>query len=154
MGAPSQQTALPHARDTYDLTSLSAYIEKAMPLLFQSGEYTGTITGTSGDPTITVQYKRVGDIVAVRVLAATNTSDANTYTITGAPTAIRPNQVQGDITMPSFTDNSVVETSGNVLAQMTSDGEIRFLRNGSLTGFTAAGSKGHGSFTMVYLLGL
>jgi hypothetical protein len=59
-----------------------------------SGTFTGTLTGYASGPTGTVSYKVMSGIVTLWVvLDVTGTSNANTLTMTGLPTVVRPGSI-------------------------------------------------------------
>lgn len=112
-----------------------------------TGSYTGTLTGISGtDPTGTINYVKVGNLVCVNIPNAgsglAGTSDTTSMTITGMPATIRPSATRV-CSFPSVGDNSaLIGDAEAVWAQVGTDGVITFYINGSATGFTASGTKG------------
>lgn len=105
------------------------------------GSYTGTLTGFGTDPSITVNFSINGDVVTLATGTATETSDATTMTITGAPTIIRPSSDLYCFSSVVTNNGSSVET----IVRMTATGVLSFTVNGSVTGFTASGTKGVGT---------
>lgn len=112
-----------------------------------TGTYTGTLTGFSGtDPTGTISYVKLGNLVSLTIPSAgsgfSGTSDAQSMTITGMPSDIRP-QAERVCAFPAVGDNSALIGDGEaVWAIVGTDGVITFYINGSDTGFTASGVKG------------
>lgn len=112
-----------------------------------SSSYVGAVTGCTTNPAPSIQYTHVGvsgagvttqGIVTVNIPAFTCTSNATTFTITGMPAASRPSTNQGAVVL-RVTDNG---TAAMNEARMLNTGAIEFLRNGSATGWTNAGTKG------------
>lgn len=128
-------------------------INRAFGNFFQYGSYTGSLTGCTTVPTVQIFFRKLGDVVVLRVEAQTGTSNANTFTITGAPSAITPTGTAEWMVLPQFTDNSVSENAGNVAVQMNSSGILVFARADSIIGFTNTGTKGiENPFVYVYMI--
>lgn len=106
-----------------------------------SGTYTGTLTGLTTSPTLVINYRRMGTLVCISFGSQSGTSNANTFTITGAPAGIRPASDSGYHSIPGVIDNGANSWSG-VAVQMTSGGVLQFSINGAAAGFTTSGSKG------------
>ncbi len=108
-----------------------------------SGQFTGTLTGCTTSPTATFFYMIVGSLVIVAMPAVplSAVSNSTSCTITGLPAFISP--VGGPYYFPftpgSFLDNTVIV---NDVSARVSGNVIQFVKNGSFTGFTAAGTKG------------
>ena len=116
-----------------------------------SGSYTGTATGISGTPTSTIYYRVVGNIVHLRIDGGfTGTSDATSFTITGAPVAIRPDNGTG-ATMAHVVNNGSFEAGGSVA--MGTNGTITVRRLGA-SNWTASGTKALDATAMSYFLTL
>jgi len=107
-----------------------------------SGSYTGTLTGCTTSPTITINYSIIGDVVIISTDDnVTGTSNSTSFTITGAPTAIRP--VTNDSALaPAVVTNNGSENNGGVFVFMSTSGTLTFMHSGTLTGFTSFGTKG------------
>lgn len=118
---------------------------------YDSGTYTGTLTGCTTAPTITIQYTRIGDSVVLQVPVQLATSNATSFTITGAPAALRPTGsiAAGFSNVYSFTNNGTLEY-GTVGVSMSNTGVLNFVRSGSASGFTNSGSKGASEFVFAY----
>lgn len=115
----------------------------------ESGSFVITATGFSGTaPNGTAYYARSGKIVCLFVPGLSGTSNANTFTLTGIPAAIRPTSLEPDALL-HLADNGI-DISG--MGRIKTTGIIELFRNFSSTGWTAAGAKATASFCMVYLL--
>jgi len=113
-----------------------------------SGSYTGTATGLTTSPTVTVNYKRVGNMVFVETRSSlTGTSNASTFTITGAPAGITPASATGEGIVQVY-DNGTGQ-AGTVFMENT--GALTFGRV-SDAAFTTSGTKGVGGFTFSYMV--
>lgn len=105
-----------------------------------SGSFTGTLTGCTTSPTATFNWVRSGGLVTIDCSAGlTATSNTTACTVTGVSAALTPARTQRVAAI--LTDNTVqvigwVQISGTTLSfQMGNPAP-------SLTGFTAAGTKG------------
>lgn len=60
--------------------------------IFSSGSFTGTITGCTTAPTVTINWYKVGNLVTIAIPAYTGgislTSNSSAFTITGGPAGI------------------------------------------------------------------
>lgn len=117
-----------------------------------SGTYTGTLTGLTTSPTITVRYAVSGNLVTLQVPAGTGTSNATSFTVTGAPANIRPTGsiAGGYSNVYQITNNGSAEYGTGGVA-MTNTGILTFYRSGSATGFTNSGTKAFAEFVMSYI---
>lgn len=116
-----------------------------------SGTFTGTLTGCTTSPTQLISYRITGNIVSLVFAGAlSGTSNSTSMTITGLPTAI---QTVGATSFPCMVTDNGVDRLGVASVNV---GTIFFLNTSatgaaSLTGFTAAGTKGVPAiFTLVY----
>lgn len=119
-----------------------------------SGSFTGTMTGITTVQQGTCRYTVSGRIVALRIPQISGVSNSVLCSITGMPTFLGPNFSQ-TVAIPavSFFDNSLLVNDVNAVITSAFPGEIRFQKNGSVGGFTAAGAKGMGNeFTLVWEL--
>ena len=116
------------------------------------GTYTGTFTGCTTAQTVTISYAVVGNVVTLQIPVQLATSNATTFTITGAPAALRPtgSAAAGYAPVYSFTDAGTLEY-GTVGVAMTNTGILSFVRSGSSTGFTNSGNKGPSEFVFAYI---
>lgn len=121
-----------------------AYVD-ALP---SSGTYTGTLTGCATAPTDLISYSKVGNIVVINIPVGAGliaVSNANTFTITGAPAAIRPAATTGFITVGGDISNNGGDDNATMhQVTMGSTGTLVFYRAGSPVGWTATGTKGIG----------
>ncbi len=127
---------------------------------FQSGTFTGTLTGVSGTVTGTCHYTISGNICTVSLGNGANilgTSNAATFTVTGLPAACQP-AVQNPVCPCVVIDNSVAcEAFASV---SPGSGTITFYKavvSGSsvgisASGFTSTGQKGLNSTMFKYSL--
>ncbi len=109
-------------------TALSAYVV---------GTYTGTATGMTTAPTGTFKYTLIGNAVILDMPAITGTSNATTFTITGAPVAIRPTTAKEIIVRIS--DNGGAQTIS--LGTMGTNGTLTLYTNAAGGAFTNTGTK-------------
>jgi hypothetical protein len=104
-----------------------------------SGSFTATLTGMSTTVTGTINYLVKGKIVYCYLTSTiAGTSNANTMTLTGVPTALRP--TTGSDVPVYLRDNGVFSMGSMTTA---SSGTFTFYKDGaSATSFTTSGSKG------------
>lgn len=103
------------------------------------GSYTGTLTGLTTTPTITINYSIIGNAVTVVTGAGvTGTSNSTSFTITGAPAIIFPDNTSGYHPCRVFDNGGVI--SGE--ASMSTSGVLAFSVLGVAAGFTGSGTKG------------
>lgn len=114
---------------------------------FETGSFTGTLTGFTATVTGTVDYSIVGDIVTLSVATdITGTSNATTMTLTGMPADLYPSGTRG--TFARIQDNTT--TYAIVRASVSSTGTITFYTNASTGAFAAANTKGLLACTLIY----
>jgi hypothetical protein len=115
---------------------------------YQEASYTATATGGTTAPTGTVNYTKVGNTAEIYVPAFSFTSDAATYTLTGAPADIRPGGQR------AFLGNSSDNGAGHIACtvRMETSGTLTLFRNVATDGFTGSGTKGNLPFDATYLL--
>jgi hypothetical protein len=110
-----------------------------------NGSFTGTTTGIAGTPTNTCYYSINGKTCTITLGTVTGTSNANSFTITGLPSACQPARNQYVPVSPlGFENNTVIApaaTNFDVLVTASS-GTITFLSANSAAGWTASGTKG------------
>lgn len=109
-----------------------------------SGTFQGTFTGFSDTPLVTCKYVRLGNLVHLLIPDRIGTSNATTFTMTGIPSEIRPGNDQSNTLElldagAEFIGTAVIRTNG----------EVRFEKNGSATGFTNSGQKGTGAYVVL-----
>lgn len=111
-----------------------------------SGSYTGTLTGMSTSPTVTIYYAKANGIVTLAFSGQSATSNANSLTITGMPAGIRPTIARQGINV-AVIDNGTTEF-GQV--DVETSGTLTFFRGANSTVFTTSGSKGVRPATITY----
>lgn len=113
------------------------------PISGSTGTFTGTLTGCTATPTVTVRYAIAGSVATVAVpgFATTAcTSNATTMTITGAPAAIRPATAADMIAIAGAYNNTADVFSGvSVLVQ--TGGTFAYVLNGNGSGWSNVGNK-------------
>lgn len=104
-----------------------------------TGSFTGTVTGFASNPTGTVYWRKVNNMVHMWSSATlTATSNAATMTMTGLPAACLPVTTKG-VVCAAVVDNG---TEGFGRAQISST-EITFaVFDGTIQAFTSSGTKG------------
>ena len=117
---------------------------------YETGSFTGTLTGCTTSPTATVNWSRNGNAVTLEIPALSATSNSVALTITGLPASLTPARAQ-TFAFPSLFDNSVNRIIGEVTVTGTTlafgVGVVSGTRYTTDTaGFTAAGTKGIGSY--------
>jgi hypothetical protein len=122
------------------------------------GSFTGTLTGCTTSPTVTVNWSRIGKMVRLWTTSAlTATSNTTAMTVTGLPAAITPSTTNeaGLVQVQNNGANAgcrVLASSSNLL-----DFHIETVVGGfvvpNAAGFTNSGVKGIGSgFCVEYIL--
>jgi len=119
---------------------------------YTESSYTATVTGGTTSPTFTVQYIIIGKKIQlyVPIHLAPVTSNATTFTITGAPAAVRPFADRA-VTFGGVTDAGTAENVGKAI--MNSAGTIemeRFTGGAWAQTWTNSGTKTAHAFTMIY----
>lgn len=125
----------------------------ALPIpIYQTGSFTGTVTGYAAPPTGTIEYRVAGKIVTLFITTViTGTSNATSMTLTGMPAAIRPT-IDAKLVNTLVTDNAVLV---NASASIATSGTVTFGMGAgfSATGFTASGAKAlQDTWTLTYAL--
>lgn len=121
-----------------------------------SGSYTATATGMTTSPTGTVYYVVNGNVVTLQIPTITGTSNAATFTLTGAPVAIRPSVTSGQHATFATDSGSFFPA----IVSMNSSGTLTYSAAAASTpiissaGFTASGTKGSATSTISYMLNL
>jgi len=124
----------------FSLTGYGPVAAAQVDMTPDTGTFTGTLTGFTGSVTGTCRWVRVGKQVTLYFPAMTGTSNANSLTMTGLPSAIQPTRTQ--IAPPIFGQDA--STFMFILPQFTaSSGTVTFYQSsGFSTTFTASGTKG------------
>lgn len=112
---------------------------------YETGTFTGTLTGCTTAPTATFNYSRVGSTVTIDCSAGlTATSNTVACTVTGLPAALTPARTQ-IIAISQLTDNTATPNMGSVQVS----GTTLTLALGNVVGanlrpgvFTNSGTKG------------
>lgn len=116
--------------------------------LFFSRSFTATLTGCTTSPTVTITYTVSAGVVVLHVPAISATSNGAGATLTGLPDELVSSRSHR--LLAPIVDNSVT-----ALGQASVDEGVSFinLSTGLNDGaFTAAGTKGIGTCTLVYAL--
>lgn len=110
------------------------------------GTFTGTGTGFSGAVSFPCTYSVAGNLVTLTIGAATGTSNADTFTMTGLPAALQPPTTAQNLLLSSYNtenDGANLTASSEVLAELAAQsGTITFALNGSASGWNASSTKG------------
>jgi hypothetical protein len=120
---------------------------------FQTGTFTGTLTGCTTAPTATFTYAIAGRIATIYCSAGLEaTSNTTACTITGMPAVLTPTNTQ---VAPCY---GIVNSSNNVAAGYTdiAGTTLTFLVSATSggNGFTASGNKGiNAEWSVTYALG-
>jgi hypothetical protein len=107
-----------------------------------TGSFTGTFTGFTATVTGTVNWVAIGKMVIMTIPAASGTSNATSFTMTGIPAAIQPATAN---TMGNLAGNVVQNNTAYVTCDWTINGGTMTFFNGASEGsasWTAAGTKG------------
>lgn len=102
-----------------------------------SGSYTGTATGMTTSPTVTITYRSAGGMIVLCTSAAlSGTSNSTAFTITGGPAAVQPG-TSVSTTLGNGVDNT--STNGWINGVMGTNGTLTLsFQNGA---FTSSGTK-------------
>lgn len=139
-------TAITAAYIAADAT-VAANAASALAALHSTGTYTGAFTGTTTDPAPVLRYTVTSKGVLLYVPASSATSNATTFTITGAPTAIRPARSQTVLAI--VRDNGTVSIG---TASMSTAGTLTLGLGVGSGAFTNSGTKGVELQTLSYSL--
>lgn len=139
--------------DTRIITPQKLANFSGFPVL-SSGSFTATLFGFTSNPTGTVEWIRIDNLVFLFVpTAILGTSNATTFSLGGVPASIRPIVEQERIT-------EAVNSAGRTFAQaqVETGGQIDFFRwdgsTWSAVNWTASGNKGlPGGWSVYYTLG-
>lgn len=138
------------------LNTTGLFINNVAVVTPDSGTFSGTLTGLTTSPTVTVTWVRMGQIVVLTSdTGNTGTSNANTLTMAGVPAGLIPthNHV---VWCGGMIDNNAANTLAS--CQIDTGGVVTALKfNGTGTYnfnvWTTSGTKGIGSnWTMTYPL--
>ena len=128
------------------ITGLGPTAAALVDMTPDASSYTGTLTGCTTAPTVTIQWYKIGKQVTIYVPTSSCTSNAVTFTVTGAPAAIAPATTgcNGLISVGKMEDSTALITDGQ--ACMNGSGTIFFTRASvaNFNAWTASGIKGIG----------
>lgn len=141
-GGVSQRAVLP---TTTTVDDGSTEVQIPYPI---NGTFTGTLTGYASGPTGTVNYRVVSGIVTLWITSdIAGTSNANTLTMTGLPSAVQPTNprtvhcIVQDNTQDVMGAVAVVSGSSITFRAARQDAVANYIQY-SATGFTTSGTKG------------
>lgn len=135
------------ADSTIAITAGAIGINTANVAARATGTYTGAFTGCTSDPAPTLRYSISGAIVSLYMSSTSATSNSTGFSITGAPSAIRPVRTQKSL--------AIVRDSGTVqigTVTMDSSGVLAFGLGVTSGLFTNSGGKGMELQTITYSL--
>lgn len=142
-------TASPSSVLTLQSTAKVEDSSTSYPIAFSdSGSFTGTLTGLSTSPTVSVLYRRTGYLVLLSYAAQSATSNSTALTITGMPAAIQPSGASSGILVPVI-DNGTTQL-GTV--SVGTNGVLTFGVGAASAAFTNPGTKGVAAGCFVYRL--
>lgn len=110
--------------------------------------FTATATGMTTSPTGTVKYSIVGTTVTIDIPGISGTSNATTFTLTGAPNSIWPSSDKDFFIR--VVDNGTLQLG---LVRIKTTGVIELYAGVTGTAFTASGTKQVTSGSLTYILG-
>lgn len=118
-----------------------------------SGSFVVTATGFSGTaPTGTIYWTQVGNVVTAALLGTiSGTSNDSGFGLTGIPAALQPPTVASFIAVGNAKDNSSATAAAAIEIRAGEDTWALTL-NGSVSGWTASGTKWVDGFSVTYLL--
>ena len=105
----------------------------------RSENVTLTLTGCTTSPTTAAVCTQQGSEITIQLQDLTAVSNTTACTLTGLSARYQP--TSGNEFVPAVVEDNSVDTAQVALLQVGS-GTITLYKNGSTTGFTAAGSKG------------
>jgi hypothetical protein len=146
----TEATTLTNAYTAADAVVTAAYIAADAALVaakFLTGTYAGGFTGCTTDPAPTIRYSASGSVVVLQLPSTTATSNATTFTLTGAPAAIRPARSQ---TLLCRTQDS--GTTQLSIATLDTAGVITFGYGVTGAVYTNTGTKGFSAASLTYSL--
>lgn len=112
------------------------------------GTYTATATGMTTSPTATFKFRVINNNVTLDIVPISGTSNATSFTLTGAPTTIRP---AGNKSFPvRISDNGGTTSYG--LGAMDNTGVITLYKDAAGTGWTNSGTKAITDLSVSYTL--
>jgi len=118
-----------------------------------TGSYTGAVSGCTTDPAPSISYAKFGPIVVITIPAFSCTSNSTAFSVSGAPSTIRPASASGGTMMMPFATNNGTNSVGTSTAAMSSAGVLSFgigAPSGQLSAWVSSGTKGVFLSTMTY----
>lgn len=112
------------------------------------GSFTGTFSGFASSPTGTCFWCRQGNIVTLLITGGQGVSNANSFSMTGLPSAIYPASTKivaipgGGISNSSATIDAGASRISMSIANSGLSGLINFILNGSANAWATSGTKG------------
>lgn len=104
-----------------------------------TGTFTCTGTGFSDpDPTGTCRYVKFGNMVTLFIPHLEGTSDATTFTVTGAPAAIQPTRAQL-LRSVRGEDSSIAQD--DIQVRVETSGTITYINGADPNGWSSSGTK-------------
>lgn len=124
---------------------------------YAEGTFTGTLTGCTTSPTVTIYYVRIGKHVTLTIpTSITATSNATTATITGLPAALQPARSQFMAYDGVWNNSSTYMGSIGISLSAGLDRLDLFYHSAagtaSTNSFTSSGTKGLDPGTISYIL--
>jgi hypothetical protein len=117
---------------------------------YREGSFTGTLTGCTTSPTLSVDFVRNGNLVTLSIPTTVATSNATTMTITGMPTTLRPASTSRNAFVRTFDNGVYVETNSYFV--LDSGGTIAMYKTSAGGGWTNSGDKGIASLCVSYII--
>lgn len=114
---------------------------------YSSGTFSGSLSGFSTSPSITVFYVRVGGMVILTASSVSFTSNATTMSLSGLPSHLTP--ATSKIVSHIVTDDGVSATGR---ADVTSSSVINFYSSADAAPFVASGTKGFPCLMVTYTM--
>lgn len=106
-----------------------------------TGTFTATYTGLTGNPTGTARWSRVGNLALLNLPMLLAASNSTSFIITGIPAAISP--IHGQIGLiTGLQDNGIAVTTNSTFLIGAGGTSLNLFKDGGGTGWTGAGSKG------------
>lgn len=140
-GAAAGQVKFPATQNaSSNANTLDDYVE---------GSYTATATGMTTSPTNTFTYTKAGNLVVLNMDGISGTSNAATFTVTGAPAAIRPASGTRDF-VARVKDNGGSFVYG--MGRMDTSGVITLFLDATGTAWTSSGVKAINSLSASYTI--
>lgn len=109
--------------------------------LYEEGTFNFTAVGFGSSPSIAANYARTGRAVTLSFNQLFATSNSTSTSLTGMPSSISPATLTQEFQLADCYDNTT--TLANVNGKISSGGTtITLMKDGSVSGWTASGTKG------------